>query len=310
MYGFSTGWNIRRHVRIADALDEIRQLGFERIELTGLAESQMQEVVSLQKRHAAPRIVGLHSFCPLPPVELKASFGDLLDLASLHQTERRQAVRYAKRTVDFAAELGAQVVIIHLGSVEVEYVPMTLLRWMTAYGPDSDEYRRRLGGLLGERARRSASHFSAAMESLSELDAHARASGLMLGVENRFMYYQIPNMEELRRILSQFGEDSAVGYWHDIGHAHMNRILGVEDQTMVPDDIRGRMIGVHIHDVMMDANVHPAKVDHRAPSTGTVDFVRERENVSNGVLKVVELRMEVSPEDVLKGLNHLLEIGF
>jgi sugar phosphate isomerase/epimerase len=310
MFGFSTGWNIRRHDRAADALDEITDLGFEKIELAGLTESQAREVVALQKRHGAPEIVSIHTFCPLPPLDRQASFGDLLDLASLDSTERGQAVEYSKRTVDFAAELGAQAVIIHLGSVDVEYTPMTLLLWMTTDGPDSDEYRRGLDGLLLERARSADSHFNAAMESLSELEAHARACGVMIGVENRFMYYQIPNMEELRKILSRFDEESAVGYWHDIGHAYMNKLLRVEDQTMVPDDIKRRMIGVHIHDVMTDANVHPAKVDHRAPSTGAVDFVRERQFVSDGALKVVELRREVSSEDVRKGLNHLREIGF
>lgn len=310
MYGFSTGWNIRRHARIADALDEIRELGFQKIELAGLTEPQMRELVSLQRQGAAPEIVGLHNFCPLPPVERKASFGDLLDLASRDLTERRQAVDYTKRTIDAAAELGAQVVVVHLGSVEVDYVPRTLLRWMAAYGPNSDDYRRRLRRLLDERARRVPQHLAAAMEGLSELELHARASGVKIGVENRFMYYQIPNIEQLREILSQFGEDTAVGYWHDIGHAHMNRILRVEDQTNVAEDIKRRMIGVHIHDVATDANVDPAKVDHRAPSTGTVDFVRERENISDGVLKVVELRREVESADVVKGLAYLRRIGF
>ena len=310
MYGFSTGWNIRRHSKIARVLDEIRKLGFQQVELAGLTEPQMREAVSLRERGAAPEIVGLHSFCPLPPVGRRASFGDLLDLASRDHAERRQAVEYTRRTIDCAAELNAQVVIIHLGSVEVDYVPRTLLGWMTTYGPDSDEYRRRVGGLLTERARRAAPHLDAAMEGLSELEAHARASGVKLGVENRFMYYQIPNIAELREILSQFGDDTAVGYWHDIGHAHMNKILRVEDQTTVAEDIKRRMIGVHIHDVVMDANVHPAKVDHRAPSTGTVDFVRERENVSDGVLKVVELRREVGSADVVKGLAYLRRIGF
>jgi sugar phosphate isomerase/epimerase len=310
VYGFSTGWNIRRHARIADALDEICELGFQKIELAGLTQPQMRELVSLQKQGAAPQIVGLHSFCPLPPVERKASFGDLLDLASRDQKERGQAVEYTKRTIDAAAELGGQVVIVHLGSVEVDYVPRTLLRWMTAYGPDSGEYRRRLGGLLDERARRAGPHLDAALEGLAELDTHARSNGVKIGVENRFMYYQIPNIAELRIILSQFGEDTAVGYWHDIGHAHMNRILRVEDQTNVAEDIKRRMIGVHVHDVVTDANVDPAKVDHRAPSTGTVDFVRERENISDGVLKVVELRREVDAADVVKGLAYLRRIGF
>jgi sugar phosphate isomerase/epimerase len=310
MFGFSTGWNIRRHDRAADAIDEIRGLGFEKIELAGLTESQAREVVALQKRSGAPEIVSIHTYCPLPPLDRQASFGDLLDLASVDRTERRLAVKYAKETVDFAAELGAGSVIIHLGSVDVEYTPMTLLLWMNTDGPDSDEYRRNVDGLLRERARSADAHFDAAMESLSELEAHARSCGVMIGVENRFMYYQIPNTQEVRRILSHFGEDSAVGYWHDIGHAHMNKILRVEDQTVVPDDIKRRMIGVHIHDVMTDGSVHPAKVDHRAPSTGIVDFVRERQMVSDDALKVMELRREVSSEDVLKGLNHLREIGF
>ena len=310
MFGFSTGWNIRRHDRAADAIGEIQGLGFEKIELAGLTESQAREVVELRKRHGAPEIVSIHTYCPLPPLDRQASFGDLLDLASLDPAERRLAVKYAKQTVDFAAELGAGSVIIHLGSVDVEYTPMTLLLWMNTDGPDSDEYRRNVDGLLRERARSADAHLDAAMESLSELEAHARACGVMIGVENRFMYYQIPNTQELRRILSHFGEDSAVGYWHDIGHAHMNKILRVEDQTVVPDDIRRRMIGVHIHDVMTDGSVHPAKVDHRAPSTGIVDFVREREMVSDGALKVMELRREVSSEEVQKGLSHLREIGF
>ena len=310
MYGFSTGWNIRRHTKIIQVFDEIRKLGFQKFELAGLTEPQMREVVSLQRQGAAPEIVGLHNFCPLPPVKRKASLGDQFDLASRDRRERCQAVEYTKRTIDAAAELGAQVVVVHLGSVDVDYVPRTLLGWMIAYGPGSDEYHRRVRGLLDERARCAAPHLGGAMEGLAELETRARRSGVKIGVENRFMYYQIPNIAELRVILSQFGEDTAIGYWHDIGHAHMNRILRIEDQTNVADDIKRRMIGVHVHDVVMDASVDPAKPDHRAPSTGIVDFVHEREHVPDGALKVVELRREVESADVVKGLAHLRAIGF
>jgi len=310
MYGFSTGWNIRRHARLRDALEEIQQFGFEQVEVTGLNESQMREAVVLQQGGGSPRIVGVHSFCPLPPVEREASFGDQLDLASLDDTERNLALDYSKRTIDFAAELGARVVVVHLGSVKVEYVPMTIYRWLTTYGGDTDEYRSQLDGLLQERSRRSAPHFDAAMRSLSELETHARDCKVSVGVENRYMYYQIPNREELGTILAEFGPDTVVGYWHDVGHAYVNRMLGVEDQTIVPDGIKSRMIGIHIHDVMMDSTVRPPKIDHRAPSTGIVDFVRERENVGDGALKIVELRREVRSDDVRKGLDYLRSIRF
>ena len=103
--------------------------------------------------------------------------------------------------------------------------------------------------------------------SLLELAEHAAQRGVRLGLENRLRYHDIPLPDELDELLD-LGLGDVVGYWHDIGHAQVLEHLGFqthEEWLRRFAGPEGRLIGVHLHDVV-------GVTDHLAAGLGQVDW--------------------------------------
>ena len=122
MFGISTCWWYGRTDRGDEILDDILRLGFPGVELEyRLTESLYSQMKPLLKR--ALKVLSIHNFFPKPD-ELagKEGGGDLFLLSSTDKDERRRAVAYTIRTLEHAHELGAEVVILHLGRVDMPSV--------------------------------------------------------------------------------------------------------------------------------------------------------------------------------------------
>jgi sugar phosphate isomerase/epimerase len=309
-YAFSIGWNVKLTQNAVAAVEEVVEMGFRKLELTGVAEECADSLKQYLAERPDLKVVSVHTFCPRPPGRRPGSYGDVYNLASLDESERLEGVHYAKRTIEFAADVGADVVVVHLGRVDVEYVSRTIYGWSREFGFHSEEYRSRLNGLLEERARAQPPHFDRALESFDVLASYALETGVRLAAENRYMYYEIPNVAELKIIMQEFGDSPAVGCWYDIGHAYVNDILGVESHTAFFDVMKDLLLGTHLHDVMDDWSLDPGKTDHRAPPGGLVDFLHAKSVLPDDVLRVIELRKEVTRDEVVRGVHYLESIEF
>src|SRR5688572_8744281 len=127
MLSFSTCWNSARHQDGEAMLDEILELGFERIELGHGIRLSLMEGVQRAFDKGKVRFSSLHNFCPLP-VEITRASPDCYKFSSPDARERERAVRFSLQTIDFAARLGAEFVILHLGRTPIDDYTDKLIR--------------------------------------------------------------------------------------------------------------------------------------------------------------------------------------
>src|SRR3981081_4097504 len=111
MISFSTCWNSGRHTAGDEMLREIKDLGFDCVELGhGIRISLMP---GIQKMYEAGEVKfsSLHNFCPLP-VEVMGASPNCYQFSSWQPRERERAVRQTFQTIDFAERLGAPFVVM------------------------------------------------------------------------------------------------------------------------------------------------------------------------------------------------------
>ena len=121
MLALSTSW---RSTSAPDAVALLQAL--ERLPISGLeleyriSEATFQQMLKpLMKSRL--KVVSVHNFFPKPEIQLGArAGGDFFLLSSLDRSERNQAVRWTRKTIEHAAELGAQAVVLHCGRVEMK----------------------------------------------------------------------------------------------------------------------------------------------------------------------------------------------
>ncbi|HZU05437.1 MAG TPA: sugar phosphate isomerase/epimerase family protein [Chloroflexota bacterium] len=300
-WGLSTSWNGTRQPSLAAAFREIRALGFGRVELYAhYTPQQLEQVTELAREHQL-QITSLHSPCPLPvdPAGGRIPLGDWL--ASPDEAQRRRAVDAIRRTIDTAARLGARAVVVHLGYVEGPSLQEQLFAAIRTAGFGSPPHRELLAQAMQERARRQGPHLEAALKSARELGEHARGTGVVLGLENRDQYFQIPSLEEYAAVF-EVCAGLPVGYWHDVGHAQKLENAGFLQHLDYLQRYGDRLVGMHLHDVRDEH-------DHLAPGQGALDFAKLVPYVRPEVVQTVELSPAVPQEQLPAAIQHLAAAG-
>ena len=125
MIAFSTCWNRNRHTDGISAIDDIRRIVFNPIEVShGLKVSLLpgiQQAVTDQKI----RVTGVHNFCP-SPVEVMIDAPDCYEFTSHRPFDRKRALDLTMTTLENAASLGAEYVVVHMGSVPMKRLSIRL----------------------------------------------------------------------------------------------------------------------------------------------------------------------------------------
>ena len=304
----STMWMQKRHQSLDEFFDAARELGFDTFELNHQVSEDLIESAILPP----DEILSVHAPCPTNPRTRGAQ------LSSLDKEERAHAVEAAMASIQLAEEIGARAVILHAGRVAVNPILETELRALYDQGQKgSDEYENLKSELAEERARHAERYLDAIRWSLERLAGVADSSGVKLGLENRFHYYEIPLPDELDRLLREF--TGPVVPWFDTGHAYVLEELGFVDHGEWLSGFGEQLIGVHLHDVRVvrerpDPSDHlvlgTGLQDHVAPSTGAVDFAEVLRCTPDQAIFACEFDWYHSPEEVKAGLVYLREVGF
>ncbi len=223
----------------------------------------------------------LHNPTPNVRSSLGVSAYDL-NLCSLDEAERREAIGFARESIEQAARYGARAVVLHMGHVpigkEMQRTLHDLWHECRTESPEYIDVQRRIREL---RARTAPDHLERALETLNELEELARERGVLLGVETRHNLHEIPIVDEME-IMLVASDPHVVGYWHDTGHAATHEQLGFISQEEWLQRHSHRMIGIHLHDMNSER-------DHQCPGTGRIDWDLVRRYTPESAIRVCEI---------------------
>ncbi len=290
---FSTMWARHNFPRLADFFEAAVRLGFARIELNHQVTSAMLKDVDLDRK----TISSVHEPCPadVSVDELKAR--DWL-ISSPNEERRRHGLEAVKRSIDLAAKLALQVVVVHAGMVSADSVLEQRLRSLFDAGlAASPEYHDVQAQLIDIRGGLAPACLQSVRKSLRELLDYAGPLGIRLGLENRYHYYDIPSIDEMADLLALADADR-LGFVYDVGHAQNLDRLGFYAHENWLLRYASRIIEVHLHDVR---GIH----DHVAPGLGDVDFDMVARYLPAAAIRTLEVQPSNTPEQVKAGLRYL-----
>ena len=296
----STSFNARRLDDIGSILDELRGLGFERIELDYLVEAQLADLEpALADRGMS--VQSVHNPAPWPVgAEGVRLVGSPMDtLASPDEAKRRWMVDASKRTIDYAARLGARAVVVHLGQTEIP-LPQSRLFDLIVEGRTADLLALR-DEVVAARERIKGPYIEAALRSIRELGEHAVGTGLRLGVETRDQYHEVATIDDMSEVLAAT-KDLPVGYWHDVGHVEKQRQMGIATHEDWVGRHGDRIVGAHIHDTVLER-------DHLAPGFGQTDFGVIAAILPARTLRTLELGQRPTLDEARDGIALLRRVG-
>jgi sugar phosphate isomerase/epimerase len=294
MISFSTCWNSGRHTAGDEMLREIKDLGFDRIELGhGIRISLMP---GIQKMFDAGEVqfTSLHNFCPLP-VEITRASPDCYKFSAAYSKERERAIKQTFQTIDFAERLGAPFVVLHCGEIEMNPITDELIVLAKRGEIFSREYVRMKLKAVRTREAAAPPYLERVKDSLRQIADYAAKKNIRLGVEGRRGYEEIPSERELPLLLDELNSPQ-LGYWHDMGHIQIKENLGFLDHWEWLRTIGPRALGCHLQDCIWPAQ------DHQPPFAGTVDLEKLVPLLPANCLFVWEMSPRKTSEEIRRSV--------
>jgi sugar phosphate isomerase/epimerase len=242
------------------------------------------------------KVLSIHNYFPTPllspPIQ---GSGDLFLLSALDNEERQRAIKWTSRTIEHANDLEAPIVILHCGRVEMSPALEQLYRYVNSNRIDSSEAQAFLRQKRHERDKRLPGHADALLFSLDRLLRYAEKQGVVLALENRYHYHELPTPQVLKTLFAEF-KGGPIGYWHDTGHAHASEVLGFIPPGSLLQEFKEEVIGMHWHDAVgLD--------DHLVPGQGEIDYGALEPYLNNDLPIVIELKPGTANRDVEEGIK-------
>lgn len=268
-FALSTNWNNRRLAAGEAIADEAQALGFDALELG--FRTTPEQVRGFKARLDAMPVSSVHAFCPVP-LSAPRGYPELYLLADFDEAARALARVYVRKNIAFAAEMGADAVVLHAGRVPCS----------TLFRRNRLKKRTRLGHRLVDVFRGE----------LDLLTPELEKNGVRLGLENLPYLEGFPNEDEIRELAGEW-----VRPWLDTGHAYVRQTNGwvsVEHAfcPCVPP------LGLHLNDSR-------GGDDHLPPGEGQIDFAALASVAHAARHLVLEPHADVAPEALKRGLDYL-----
>ena len=273
-FSLSTNWCNRRIESGEEIADKAMELGFEELEL-GFHTTLLQ-VKGFKARLDLIPVGSVHAFCPVP-ISAPQGYPELYQLASFDEEDRKMAKIHVTRNIQFAADMGADTVVLHAGRVMCRGF---FSRW---------DMKRRV-----KRGRKLVDVFKRELDQIVPLLEKHKVT---LGLENLPYLEGFPAEWEMEDLVGDW-----VRPWLDTGHDFVRRV----NQWNVPAQAGGegvasptiQPVGLHINDSV-------GGDDHLAPSEGRVDFAALKDIAHAARHHVFEPNPSVTDEALRKGLEHI-----
>ncbi len=280
-------------------LKEMAALGFEYAELSHGIRITLVPGIIRAVEEGVVKISSTHNFCPLPTGVVQAA-PNLFEPSAKEHREHDQWLRHTKRSLDFAAQVKAKVLVCHLGSVTFFWFnPARALRKYldehhdAGRTPEDKAYHALLQKSLVKLRKRMPPFWEQVKASINEMLDYATQKGVKLGFENREKFEELPLDGDYAAFMADFPARMPVGYWHDTGHADIKEGMGLLNHRQHLTAMASRTIGWHLHDVSA------AGQDHQAVGAGHIDFKMVSEFWRPEHLLTLELSPRVTVEEVI-----------
>jgi len=303
----STSWLSHRHTDGHAMLREVADLGFEWIELSHGIRVSLVPGILKALHEGVIRVSSVHNFCPLP-AGYTSPAPNLYRPSSADDRERSQWLRHTRRTLDFAKQVGARVVVLHLGSVDffwfdpVKKYRRYLQTQGEKFAAEAPEYRDLLAKTLARIRRRAGPCWANVKACLEEILPYAEERGLRLGLENRERIEELPLDDGFPELLAGLSRPGVAGYWHDAGHAQLKHRAGLLVHPQHLEQNAAQLVGFHLHDV--DATGR----DHQPLGSGQIDFAMVARFFRPDQVFVLEYGPKIAAADVLESRRRLLPL--
>jgi sugar phosphate isomerase/epimerase len=288
-------------------LQEMAGLGFAWVELSHGIKITLVPGILRAVEEGVVKVASCHNFCPLPTGVVHAA-PNLYMPSSADARERDQWLRHSKRTMDFAHQVKAQKVVMHLGAVEFFW--LNPARKVDAYleaHADADlandaVYQKILAKAVAALKERMPVYWENTKQGLLELLPYAEQKGLKLGFENREKFEELPLDPDHPALIEAMARPAACGYWHDTGHAQIKQSMCLLNHREHLEKNAPNAIGFHLHDVSAEGS------DHQAIGSGRVDFEMVSSFWRPEHTLVIELSPRLSVEEVLSSKKRVEEL--
>lgn len=289
-FALSTRWNASRHTSGSALIEEILELGIDRVELG--YDLRLDLVPGVQEMHqsGAVSITSVHNYCPVP-VGAPRGHPELYTLASQDRRERELAVRHTTKTIEFAAEMGASTVVMHSGNVDMKRLSPELFMLYAQGKQFSQRFEKMHSKLQVLRDKKVKRQLPFLYEGLEALLPVLEQHHMVIGIENLPTWEAIPTEVELLQLLQHF-DSPYIQYWHDIGHGQVRENIRLINHERWLEKLAPYLAGMHVHDVL------PPATDHVVPPKGKVDFTRFTSYMNEAKLLVLEPSSSAGAEEL------------
>ncbi len=301
----STNWCNRRIDDGREIAEKALELGFDELELG--FHTTARQVAGFKAMLDKIPVGSVHAFCPVP-LSAPQGYPELYQLATLDEEGRRMAVLQVTRNIDFAAEIGADTVVLHAGRVAFDRMfdridSGTLRGVLKANKADvgSAAYAKILSRAAKRRVKRGKKLLGVFLETLLDLVPRLVERGVTLALENLPYFEGFPAEWELPEIVAAL-KGAPVRGWFDTGHDRVREMHGWRFGTNIIDQAeyaRTFFAGMHLNDVE-DFND-----DHFAPGDGKVDFAALGAFAANVRHVVFEPSQEVSEDSLRRSVSYV-----
>lgn len=278
--------------------DKLKNLEINCIELNTDIPIEWVSEISKSIENNEVKVLSLHNFCPAVENIPKGKFGfNVFSLTSDNEEERKYAVEYTLRTINYAKEFNAKVVILHLGEIPTEPSGYEFYKFISKFGVDTKLYNQYVNSLIKTRDINKQRYFNFLYNSLDKIVKFAEKVNIKLGIETRFFPNEIPNFLEIEEIINHY-KSNCLFYWHDFGHAEIQTRLGfAEGHKKYFDVYKEYLIGYHIHNLK-------GYEDHFSPVNGEIKF-DSLLNYSEDKIYILEVHSKESFKNLKKGIKFI-----